>query len=233
MSVTGLPGQAAGARRHPDCRSCTAGCSARIGILTALLEARASPARASGSTSSSLQARRSSCSTSRRRAALADDGVVRNRPATITRPRILDRRVPRPDDGLYELSPSTGAGSGERCCNARRTPELSHDPRLQDRGATLENRDTLNVRNRQADRATRPAPSGSKSSSKVGVPCGPIYSIDQVFADAAGSSISVSRRTSTRPDGKRVRPSSASQSQIVAHAEARSRRGRRAQRAHR
>ena len=78
------------------------------------------------------------------------------------------------------------AAAGEhlfaRMCRAMGSEEFLDDPRFCDGHARYENRDTLNA---AIEEFTRREPSAHWVAllNEAGVPCGPIYAVDQTFAD--------------------------------------------------
>ena len=220
MSITGLPGQgpvrvgipiadlSAGlfcAHRHPG-RRCS---SARA------------PARASGSGPRCCR-RRSSCSTSRPRAGCMRSEVAKQ--AGNNHPTSIPTGVFKTKDGYINIA-TTGQKMWERLCHAIGAPELV-DARRTTRPARYARRTATRSMPRSKRRLSdKTSAEWIEIFNKAGVPCGPIYSIDQVFADRR-SSISASRRHARRPDGKARWPSSASRSRCRAR-RARSRRRRR------
>ena len=88
----------------------------------------------------------------------------------------------------------------ERLCNAIEAPDLIDHPEFKTSDLRSKNRDALNA---EIEKRTK-----NKSSAewidifnKTGVPCGPIYSIDQMFADPQVKHFGIAQ-SATRPDGK-------------------------------
>ena len=84
-------------------------------------------------------------------------------------------------DGHINIA-STGQKIWERFCNALEHPALINHPDYATSAARLKNRDALND---EIDRVTvkRTSADWVERLNAAGVPCGPIYSIDQMFAD--------------------------------------------------
>src|SRR6185369_7882139 len=97
---------------------------------------------------------------------------------------------------------STGQVMWERLCNAIEAPELIKHPDYASGGARSTNRDGLNA---EIDKRTAHKTSEEWVAifNKAGVPCGPIYSIDQVFADPQVKHLGIARE-SARSDGSRL-----------------------------
>ena len=138
----------------------------------------------------------------------------RSRPATIIRPRFRPA-CSRPRTAI-SISRSPAQVIWERFCNAVGHPEWIASPDYKTGKLRLQNRDALNA---EIDKATATKSSAEwvEIFNKVGVPCGPIYSIDQVFADPQVKHLGIAQE-SARSDGSRLgsrRPAV----QAVAHAE--------------
>ena len=84
-------------------------------------------------------------------------------------------------DGHINIA-STGSKIWARFCAAADAPELLQRPEYQTAAARSKNRDALNA---EIERYTvkRTSAEWIERLNKAGVPCGPIYSIDQVYAD--------------------------------------------------
>ena len=84
-------------------------------------------------------------------------------------------------DGFINIA-STGGKMWERLCAAIGAPELAAHPDYADSAARSKNRDALNV---AIERRLAAASSAAWIArlNEAGVPCGPIYSIDAMFAD--------------------------------------------------
>ena len=202
-------GAGPGARRHSGRRS------HRRPVLRARHPDRAARARsfrrrASGSRPRCCR-RRSSCSTSRPRAGCRRTRWP-SRPATIIRP--ASRPACSRPATATSTSPPPARRSGSASATRIGAPELDRrTPDYQDRRAALEEPRRAQCRDRQPRPSARPARNGSTSSTRPACPAGPIYSIDQVFADPTGQA---SRHRAKRQAAGRQasRPSSASRSSL-------------------
>lgn len=84
-------------------------------------------------------------------------------------------------DGHMNAAPA-GQKLYERFCHAIGAPELIDDPDFIDGGQRFRNRDALNARIAGIMK-TRPTAEWIELLNEAGVPCGPINTIDQTFAD--------------------------------------------------
>ena len=84
-------------------------------------------------------------------------------------------------DGHINIA-AAGTVHFERLCNTLGAPALFHDPDYASGPLRSDNRQALNERISDFTR-TRPSADWIDVFNEAGVPCGPIYSVDQVFAD--------------------------------------------------
>jgi len=84
-------------------------------------------------------------------------------------------------DGYMNLAAS-GDGMWKRVCEAVGREELAADPKFKTNEARAKNRKELNALLNDA-LSKRPSAEWIELFNKIGVPCGPIYNMDQVFAD--------------------------------------------------
>jgi formyl-CoA transferase len=176
MSITGLPGQGP-VRVGIPVADLTAGLFCALGIMVALLEREAS-GEGQWVATSLLQAQIFMLDFQAARW-LVDHEVPRQ--AGNNHPTSIPTGVFKTADGHINIA-STGQVMWERVCNAIGAPELIKHPDYATGAARLKNRDALNV---AIDRctATKTRAGWIAVLNEAGVPCGPIYSIDQVFAD--------------------------------------------------
>jgi formyl-CoA transferase len=113
-------------------------------------------------------------------------------------PTSIPTGVFRTKDGHINIA-STGQVMWERCCNAIGAPELLDNPDYKTSALRSKNRDPLNAAI-EARTKTKTSVEWIDLFNEVGVPCGPIYTIDQVFADEQVKHLGVAQ-TGTRPDG--------------------------------
>jgi len=193
MSITGLPGQGPVRVGIPVADLC-AGLFCAIGILTALLERDVS-GEGQWVQTSLLQAQIFMLDFQAAR--WLQMGEVAQQ-AGNNHPTSIPTGVFKTKDGHINIA-STGQVMWERLCNAIGAPELINDPLYSSSALRSKNRDTCN--------AAIEAKTAGKSSAewidifnKVGVPCGPIYSIDQMFADEQVKHLGIAQ-AAKRPDG--------------------------------
>lgn len=186
MSITGLPGQGP-VRAGIAVADVTAGVFCAMGILIALLE-REESGEGQWVQTSLLAAQ----------IALLDFQAAR---------WLLDREVPEQAGNNHPTAIPTGvfatadghiniAGSGNdlfaRLCKALNAEQLLKDPDFLGGRARLRNRDKLNAKIEEITR-TRTSAEWIDRLNAAGVPCGPIYRIDQVFADPQVQHIGIAR----------------------------------------
>ena len=178
MSITGLPGQGP-VRVGIPIADLAAGLFCALGILVALLEREKSGEGQWVQTSllagADLHARFPG-------RALADRTArCRSRPATIIRPasRPACSRPPT----ATSTSPPPGRRSGSGSARAIEAPDAHAAAGLQDRRRALAAIATRSTPRSTSTPAKRTSAEWIERLNAAGVPCGPIYSIDQVFAD--------------------------------------------------
>ena len=177
MSITGLPGQGPVRAGVPIADLC-AGLSCALGILTALLE-REVTGKGQWVQASLLQAQVFMLDFQAARWLLEKEVPPQ---AGNNHPTSIPTGVFKTMDGYINIA-SAGETIWQRLCRAIEAPELLDDPRYGDGEARSENRDALNA---AIDARTKHFTSEDLIAllNAAGVPCGPIYSIDQVFGDA-------------------------------------------------
>src|SRR6188768_76932 len=196
MSVTGLPGQGP-VRVGIPIADLSAGLFAALGTLTALLEREAS-GEGQWVTTSLLQAQIFMLDFQASR--FLTEGVV-SKQAGNNHPTSIPTGVFKTSDGYLNIAVA-GAVIWERFCGAVGCPEWVTSPDYKTGKLRLQNRDTLNA---EIDKvtATKSSAQWVEIFNKVGVPCGPIYSIDQVFADPQVKHLGIAQE-SARSDGSRL-----------------------------
>lgn len=177
MSITGLPGQGPVRAGVPIADLC-AGLSCALGILTALLE-REVTGQGQWVQASLLQAQIFMLDFQAARWLLEKEVPPQ---AGNNHPTSIPTGVFKTADGHINIA-SAGEAIWQRLCQAIEAPELLADPRYADGAARSDNRDALNA---ALERHTRQYTSEKLIDmlNTAGVPCGPIYSVDQVFQDA-------------------------------------------------
>jgi formyl-CoA transferase len=176
MSITGLPGQGP-VRVGIPVADLTAGLFCALGIMTALLE-REQSGEGQWVQTSLLQAQVFMLDFQASRW-LNDKEVPKQ--AGNNHPTSIPTGVFKTADGHINIA-TTGQKIWERFAHAIDAPFLLQREEYATAAARSKNRDALNA---EIDRitATRPSAEWLEKLNKAGVPCGPIYSIDQMFAD--------------------------------------------------
>ena len=177
MSITGLPGQGPVRAGVPIADLC-AGLSCALGILTALLE-REVTGKGQWVQASLLQAQIFMLDFQASRWLLEKEVPPQ---AGNNHPTSIPTGVFKTADGHINVA-SAGEAIWQRLCKAIEAPELLDDARFADGAARSDNRDTLNA---AIESRTQKYTSEALIDllNTAGVPCGPIYSVDQVFQDA-------------------------------------------------
>jgi formyl-CoA transferase len=107
-------------------------------------------------------------------------GVVSKRNGGV-HPSVMPSQVFKCSDG-YVIVAAANDGQFARLCEIAGRPELARDARFATNSARVNNRETITPILEELF-AARAMQDWTDSLSKVGVPCGPIYTIDQVFED--------------------------------------------------
>jgi formyl-CoA transferase len=99
-------------------------------------------------------------------------------------------------DGYINIATASGK-IWERCAEALEAPELVSRPEYATSPSRLKNRDALNAEINEIT-ASRPTAEWVERFNAAGVPCGPIYSIDQTFADPQVRHIGIAQKVKTK-----------------------------------
>lgn len=214
MSITGLPGQGPVRVGIPIADLC-AGIFAAQGILLALLE-RQKSGRGQWVQTSLLQAQVFMLDFQASRWLQA--GEVPKQ-AGNNHPTSIPTGVFRTSDGYMNIA-ATGNVIWKRLCTAMGAPEWATDPRFADGKSRSANRDALNPLI-EAKTLSNTTAYWVETLNEAGVPCGPINTIDQVFADPQVQHLAIAQRVAgsnrdTAYVGQPIRMSR-SDSRIVAH----------------
>jgi crotonobetainyl-CoA:carnitine CoA-transferase CaiB-like acyl-CoA transferase len=193
MSITGLPGQGP-VRVGIPIADLSAGLFCALGIMVALLEREAS-GEGQWINTSLLQAQIFMLDFQAARWLQAHEVPKQ---AGNNHPTSIPTGVFKTKDGHINIA-STGQVMWERLCRAIEAPELIDHPDYKNGELRSTNRDALNA---EIDKRTAHKPSAEWIDifNKIGVPCGPIYSIDQMFADEQVKHLGIAQ-SGTRPDG--------------------------------
>jgi crotonobetainyl-CoA:carnitine CoA-transferase CaiB-like acyl-CoA transferase len=176
MSITGLPGQGPVRVGIPIADLC-AGLFCALGIQTALLEREVS-GEGQWVNTSLLQAQIFMLDFQAARWLQA--GEVPKQ-AGNNHPTSIPTGVFKTRDGHINIA-STGQVMWERLCKAIQLPELIDHPDYKTGALRSKNRDAINAAI-EAQTVAKTSADWIAIFNEIGVPCGPIYSIDQVFAD--------------------------------------------------
>src|SRR5690348_17499608 len=177
MSITGAPGGGP-MRVGIPVADLTAGLFCAMGILTALLEREVS-GEGQWVQTSLLQAQIFMLDFQAARW-LMEKEVAKQ--AGNNHPTSIPTGVFKTSDGYINIA-TTGGRIWERCAQAIGAPELVSNPDYATAPARSKNRDALNaLMNKLTEKKS--TDTWVKELNAAGVPCGPIYSIDQMFEDA-------------------------------------------------
>ncbi len=177
MSITGAPGEGP-MRVGIPVADLTAGLFCALGVLTALLERDVS-GQGQWVQTSLLQAQIFMLDFQAARW-LMEQEVPKQ--AGNNHPTSIPTGVFKTSDGYINIA-TTGGKIWERCAQAIGAPELITNPDYATGPARSKNRDALNAAI-GACTEKRTTEEWVNDLNAAGVPCGPIYSVDQMFADA-------------------------------------------------
>ena len=187
MSITGTPGEGP-MRVGIPVADLTAGIFAAMGILVALLE-REESGEGQWVQSSLLGAQIAMLDFQAARWTIAKEvpGQAGN-----NHPTSIPTGVFATSDGHINIA-AAGNDIYHRCCRALGVPELANDPRFVTGKARLENRDVLNGIIETITR-TRASADWIETLNAEGVPCGPIYKMNEVFDDPQVKHLGIARK---------------------------------------
>jgi formyl-CoA transferase len=194
MSITGEPGRGPMRVGIPVADLC-AGLFAALGIQTALLEREVS-GEGQWVNTSLLQAQIFMLDFQAARWLQAHDVPKQ---AGNNHPTSIPTGVFKTKDGHINIA-STGHVMWERLCKAIESPELLDDPDYKTSALRSKNRDAINAAI-EAKTVTMTSADWIAKFNEIGVPCGPIYSIDQVFADEQVKHLGIAQQAK-RPNGE-------------------------------
>jgi crotonobetainyl-CoA:carnitine CoA-transferase CaiB-like acyl-CoA transferase len=197
MSITGLPGQGPVRVGIPVADLC-AGLFCSLGILVALLE-REKSKKGQYVATSLLQAQIFMLDFQGARWLI--DGEVPKQ-AGNNHPTSIPTGVFKTADGHLNIA-STGSKIWARFCEAAGAQELMQRPEYSTAAERSKHRDALNA---DMERYTvkRSSAEWIELLAKAGVPCGPIYSIDQVYADPQVVHLGIAQPVRTKDKSKLV-----------------------------
>ena len=176
MSITGLPGQGP-VRGGIPVADLTAGIFAAMGILVALLE-REESGLGQWVQSSLLGAQIAMLDFQAARWTIGKEVPEQ---AGNNHPTSIPTGVFQTADGYINIA-AAGNDIYRRCCEALGVPQLATDPRYNTGKLRSDNRDSLNA---EIEAITRHKTSANwiEALNAGGVPCGPIYKMNEVFDD--------------------------------------------------
>jgi crotonobetainyl-CoA:carnitine CoA-transferase CaiB-like acyl-CoA transferase len=195
MSITGLPGQGP-VRVGIPVADLTAGLFASLGILVALLE-REKSKKGQHVATSLLQAQIFMLDFQAARYLVAGEVAKQ---AGNNHPTSIPTGVFKTKDGHINIA-TTGGRIWQRFCEAAEAPHLLKNPDYETAELRSKNRDALNA---EIDELLggRTSAEWVERFNEAGVPCGPIYSIDQVFADPQVRHLGIAQSVTRRDKSK-------------------------------
>jgi crotonobetainyl-CoA:carnitine CoA-transferase CaiB-like acyl-CoA transferase len=176
MAITGLPGQGP-VRAGIAVADSSAGLYAALGIMIALLERESSGAGQWVQTSL-LQSQIAMNDFQAARYLMSGEVPMQ---AGNDHPTSMPTSVYKTADGHINIAAS-GDGNWQRLCQAIGREDMLNDPRFDSEPKRSDNRIALNAEINQSS-VGYPSHTLVEKLNVSGVPCGPIYSMDQVFAD--------------------------------------------------
>src|SRR5579863_1479981 len=197
MSITGLPGQGP-VRAGIAVADVTAGVFCAMGILVALLE-REESGEGQWVQTSLLAAQIALLDFQAARWLLAKQVPEQ---AGNNHPTAIPTGVFATADGHINIAAS-GPELFTRLCKALGAEQLAADPDYSGGKARLRNRDRLNAAIEAITR-TRTSSEWVEILNRAGVPCGPIYRIDQVFADEQVRHLGIARPIESAAHGRQA-----------------------------
>lgn len=197
MSITGAPGEGP-MRVGIPVADLTAGLFCAMGILTALLEREVS-GKGQWVQTSLLQAQIFMLDFQAARW-LMEKEVAKQ--AGNNHPTSIPTGVFKTSDGYINIA-TTGGRIWERCAQAIGAPELYSHPDYATAPARSKNRDALNAKIEKRT-VTKSTETWVRELNEAGVPCGPIYAIDQMFEDAQVRHLGIAQDIPNE-EGRRIR----------------------------
>ena len=197
MSITGAPGEGP-MRVGIPVADLTAGLFCAMGVLTALLERDVS-GQGQWVQTSLLQAQIFMLDFQAARWLMEKDVPKQ---AGNNHPTSIPTGVFKTSDGYINIA-TTGGKIWERCARAIGAPELLSNPNYATGPARSKNRDALNAEIEVCTRK-RSTEEWVNELNAAGVPCGPIYSVDQMFADEQVKHLGIAQNV-PNDEGRNIR----------------------------
>jgi formyl-CoA transferase len=194
MSITGQPGEGP-MRVGIPVADLTAGLFAALGILVALLE-RDSSGKGQAVETSLLQAQIFMLDFQAARYLV--EGEVAGQ-AGNNHPTSIPTGVYKTSDGYLNMA-AIGQRMWERLCRTVGADHMLENPNYRTAALRSQHRDALNAE-LDARFATDTSAAWVERLNKAGVPCGPIYAMDQMFADPQVKHLGVAESVSKKPKG--------------------------------
>jgi formyl-CoA transferase len=165
----------------------TAGLFCAIGIMVALLE-RETSGKGQAIDTSLLQAQLFMLDFQASRWTMSGEvpGQAGN-----NHPTSIPTGVFKTSDGYINIA-ATGQKMWTKICELIGEPQMANDPKYNSGAARLKNRDALNEV-LESHTVKRTSAEWVDALNKAGVPCGPIYSVDQAFGDAQVKHLGIAR----------------------------------------
>ena len=186
MSITGAAGQGP-MRVGIPVADLTAGLFCAMGIMVALLE-RETSGKGQAIDTSLLQAQLFMLDFQASRWTMSGEvpGQAGN-----NHPTSIPTGVFKTSDGYINIA-ATGQKMWTSICELIGEPQMANDPKYNSGAARLKNRDALNEI-LESHTVKRTSAEWVDALNKAGVPCGPIYSVDQAFNDAQVKHLGIAR----------------------------------------
>ena len=186
MSITGAAGQGP-MRVGIPVADLTAGLFCAMGIMVALLE-RETSGKGQAIDTSLLQAQLFMLDFQASRWTMSGEvpGQAGN-----NHPTSIPTGVFKTSDGYINIA-ATGQKMWTSICELIGEPQMANDPKYNSGAARLKNRDELNGI-LESHTVKRTSAEWVEALNKAGVPCGPIYSVDQAFDDAQVKHLGIAR----------------------------------------
>ena len=186
MSITGAAGQGP-MRVGIPVADLTAGLFCAMGIMVALLE-RETSGKGQAIDTSLLQAQLFMLDFQASRWTMSGEvpGQAGN-----NHPTSIPTGVFKTSDGYINIA-ATGQKMWTKICELIGEPQMANDPKYNSGAARLKNRDALNEV-LESHTVNRTSAEWVDALNKAGVPCGPIYSVDQAFGDAQVKHLGIAR----------------------------------------
>jgi formyl-CoA transferase len=191
MSITGLPGQGP-VRVGIPVADLTAGLFAAMGVMVALLE-REQSGKGQAIDTSLLQAQLFMLDFQATR--WLTGGEVPPQ-AGNNHPTSIPTGVFKTSDGYINIA-AAGGKMWERVCELLGIPDAAKHPDYATAAARQKNRDALNA-TMEAETVKNTSKHWVDAFNAAGVPCGPIYSIDQAFADPQVKHLGIAKAVRTQ-----------------------------------